>query len=78
LASDDWYQSVATRNLALLRELEELDRARRVVKKQLGLSDSSDALRDALVIQWLVRLYAYKVGEGRILREVRELIGDRK
>ncbi len=78
MASDDWYQSVATRNLALLRELEELDRARRVVKKQLGLSDSSDALRDALVIQWLVRLYAYKVGEGRILREVRELIGDRK
>ena len=70
----DSYVDVLIRNLPLLERIEELDRARKSAMEQLGLKDGA-GLRRALVLQWLVRLYAQRVGEARILREVKEIVG---
>ncbi len=69
----DAYQAIVDRNLQLLRELEALEKARISVMKQLGLSD--ERASDAALLQWLVRLYARRAGEARLLRRVRELLG---
>jgi len=70
----DPYEKAAARGLALSRELEELRKARRSVMRRLGLRDG-EGLRDALILQWLIRLYARRVGEARVLKVVREIVG---
>lgn len=66
------YEAIVARNLRFVEELEELSKARREVLNQLGLEE--EGLEEALTFQWLLRLYARKVGEPRLVKLLRELL----
>ena len=70
-----FYEAVVTRNLKLVSELEEIEAARREVVHQLGLSE--EGLEAALILQWLLRLYARRVGESSVLGLIKKLLGGR-
>jgi len=70
-----FYEAIVSRNLKLVSELEETEAARREVVRQLGLSE--EGLRAALILQWLLRLYARRVGEPNVLRLIKKLLGGR-
>ena len=57
-------------------EYEVIVKARSEVLSQLGLRDEGIGLKAALILQWLLRLYARKVGEEKVLKFVRELVGN--
>jgi len=68
-----FYEAIVSRNLKLVSELEEIEAARREVVRQLGLSE--EGLEAALIFQWLLRLYARRVGEPSVLGLIKKLLG---
>ena len=71
------YQEIVDENLRKFREeYEAIVKARKAVISQLGLKDKGPGLEAALILQWLLRLYARKIGEIKLLKLVKGIIGE--
>lgn len=75
-AEDAKYQQLVASNVELFKEVDRLSAAQESVAREiLGEGDIAPRLRAALTMQWLLRLYARRVGEARLLKEVERFLG---
>ena len=69
MEESDFYQDIVDKYSSSLKELDRLKNFSEKVLRQLNMEIREENRRAAYILAWLVRLYARKVGEAKVLKE---------